>query len=479
MYNQSFTVETFQEIFDKENRKGKNIETRFKDDFEKSLDVLTALKDTNAKLKTETNEQRKIALFEKKKEQKQEREVLIKQVLLKTAKNISKKKSINLLEGDVHGKQSYKLENSIENFFISKKIQQNLLKSYNIKQSNRYSVLSELVNLLEDGFPKYVIRTDIKSFYESIPQKMLRDKINTDHLLSIKTKEFINKTLDSYNSLTGQTNIELAKGIPRGVGFSAYLSELFMRKIDNKLKKLDDVIYYARYVDDIIILFIPTTKNASRDYLNNYKSQLVDIVKTESNGFLELNSRKTKEYNLLLGLREINLNRRTPNPINFLGYRFGSENSKQIKILLSKSKIDKYKRKIKGAFDSFKLKKGHNRKEAFKLLGARIEYLSTNTKLRNNKDKVFVGIYYSNSFLNNEESLVELQKYLKWYIKRASLNTEEKNILLKHDFVSGYKTKKFILLPLKRKLYRNYNKKGSTNIGVLQYGLIEINSIWK
>jgi len=165
MYNQSFTLESFQEIFDKENRKGKNIETRFKDDFEQSLDVLIALKDTNAKLKTETNEQRKIALFEKKKEQKQEREALIKQVLLKTAKNISKKKSINLLEGDIHGKQSYKLENSIENFFISKKIQQNLLRSYNIKQSNRYSVLSELVNLLEDEFPKYVIRTDIKSFY--------------------------------------------------------------------------------------------------------------------------------------------------------------------------------------------------------------------------------------------------------------------------------------------------------------------------
>ena len=27
MYNQSFTVETFQEIFDKENRKGKNVDT--------------------------------------------------------------------------------------------------------------------------------------------------------------------------------------------------------------------------------------------------------------------------------------------------------------------------------------------------------------------------------------------------------------------------------------------------------------------
>jgi hypothetical protein len=479
MFNQSFTLESFQEIFDKENRKGKNIEIRFKDDFSKSLNALTALKDISAELKVERNLKKRISLFEKKKTQRKEREALIKQVLSKTAEKISSKKSINLIEGSIYGKQSYKFSDTIENFFISKKVQQNLQKSYQVKQSNRYSVLSELVNLLEDGFPKYVIRTDIKAFYESIPQKMLRDKINNDYLLSVKTKEFINKTLDSYNSLTGQTDINKATGVPRGVGFSAYLSELFMRKIDNRLRKIKDVIYYARYVDDIIILFTPERNKVSNDYLRSYKNQLESIVKEESNSYLKLNYQKTKEYNLLSDFRDININNSNVNPLNFLGYRFISEDNKQIKILLSNNKISKYKKKIKDGFDYYKLKKGHNRKKAFKLLKSRIQYLTSNTKLRNNKDKVFVGIYYSNPFLNCKESLLELQKYLNWYIKRALLSQAEEDKLLENCFVSGYYDKKFVLHPLKSKLYLNYNNKKSSNKGVLQYGLVEINSIWK
>ena len=46
-------------------------------------------------------------------------------------------------------------------------------------------------------------------------------------------------------------------GVPRGIGISAYLSELFMRNVDNQIQELDDLIYYARYVDDIIAIFVP------------------------------------------------------------------------------------------------------------------------------------------------------------------------------------------------------------------------------
>ncbi len=479
MYNQSFTVETFQEIFDKENRKGKNIEGKFKVDFESSLKILNELKETNRRLRVESELPKRIELYENKKNQKKERDKLIKEVLEKTAANVARIKKINLVKGGVYGKQSYQLENTIENYFLSKKVQQNLLRSYNVKQSNRYSVLSELINLLEDEFPKYVIRTDIKSFYESIPQKKLRGKINGDYLLSVKTKQFINNTLDSYNEITGQKDLDSAKGVPRGVGFSAYLSELFMRKIDNKLKKLPDVVYYARYVDDIIVLFVPKTKNVSNDYLRNYKSQLIEIVDNESSGFLKLNLKKTKEYNLLFGLREINLNIIKPKPIIFLGYKIGSENGKALKVLLSDNKIDKYKTKIRAAFDDFNSKKKHNRKEAFKLLNARLEYLTSNTKLRNNKDKVFVGIYYSNSFLNSDDSLNKLQTFLEWYIKRAGLTVKEVKKLKKPNFVLNFHSKKFVLFPIKKKLYKNCNDRTSNNNGIVQYGLTEINSVWK
>lgn len=483
MLNQSFNSEEFQEIFDKENRKGKNIEDRFKNEFKESLSILKNIKIINSKLKSETDLEKRRILLNDKSTLQTERRKEISKTLDIVAKKIFKIKKINLQKGGIYGKQSYLLENSIENFFISKKIQNNLFSSYNIKQANRFTVLSQLINLLEDGFPKYVIRTDIESFYESIPQKMLRDKINDDYLLSTKTKGFINLTLDSYNELTTQNDLETAKGIPRGVGFSAYLAELFMRKIDNSLRQISDLYYYCRYVDDIIMIFIPKSIHVSQEYLKNYESELKQIVIKESKNFLKLNQNKTNVYNLLKGYNNISLKKPKPNFIDFLGYKIGSckRNNKQdvIIINLSDKKIQKYKDKIRAAFTEFKIKKKTREKEAYKLLKARVEYLTHNTKLRNNKNKVFIGIYYSNPFLNSSESLLELQKYLRWYIQQSGLSIDKKNELYKFDFVENYNKKKFIFLPLKNKIYKNHNNKSQgANKGVLQYGLTEINSIW-
>ena len=127
-----------------------------------------------------------------------------------------------------------------------------------------------LKNLLEDGFPKLIIRTDIKSFYESIPQKDILQKIKDDNLLSIKTQKFIGEILNGYNVATCQT--EDFKGVPRGVGVSAYLSELYMRAVDNKIKELPDLIFYARYVDDIIAVFTP--QKEEKELLIKYKTRI-------------------------------------------------------------------------------------------------------------------------------------------------------------------------------------------------------------
>lgn len=158
--------------------------------------------------------------------------------------------------------------------------------------------MSEIINILEDKSPKYVIRTDIKGFYESIPQKKLLDKLNNDYLLSARSKKFIQQILEEYNKLTGQSDSDTAKGVPRGIGVSAYLSELFMREVDNKIRELDDLVYYARYVDDIIAIFIPQSKNI-KDF-NKYKEGINKIIQDDEK--LELNSDKTNEYNLLEGI---------------------------------------------------------------------------------------------------------------------------------------------------------------------------------
>ena len=493
MLDQSFSSKSFQEIFDKENRKGINVEEKYKTDFVDSMAKVSELKALRKQIQQERDFGAKKLLYVEKKKLKKERDTIVTEVLDEVTDGINNH-IINLVLGGNYGGQSYMFEHNIQNFFISKKIQDNINKTYNVKQSSRYAILSELINLLEDNFPKYVIRTDIKSFYESIPQKKLLDKINNDYLLSIKTKKFIHQIFTSYNNITGQTNPETANGVPRGVGISAYLSELFMRSIDNKIRELDDLIYYARYVDDIIAIFVPKSKNIHPMQLTDYKTELTDLVTNEG---LALNVKKTNEYNLLEGIFDLrfedNQPHFVPNPIQYLGYDIGSiirykvngkVDSQNLSVRLSKNKIDKYFNKMKLSFQHFENKKHHNRKNAFKLLSARINYLSSNTKLRNNKDKVFVGIHYSNPFLNSEISLEKLQTRLKWHIDRAGCTSDEKQIMLKYSFIDGFKKKTFQILPLKNKKYKSHNRKrndvnNQNNKGVLQFGIAEINSIWK
>lgn len=467
MLDQSFSLKSFREIFDIENRKGNNIEKRFKNDFSISLAKTLDLKRINKQIREENDFNKKKELYTQRKAIKKERNEIIDQKLEEISNQINQH-CIKILKGKDYGGQSYKFEDNVCNFFISKKIQENIRETYKVRQSSRYAILSQLINLLEDNCPKYVIRTDIKNFYESIPQKILLEKINNDYLLSIKTKKFINQIFESYNGLTGQTDADTVIGVPRGIGISAYLSELFMRNVDNQIQELDDLMYYARYVDDIIAIFVPQSKNVNSNYLQNYLSQIEKIVESEG---LNLNKDKTKEYKLFDSLNYIRLNTKSPKTIQYLGYEIGS-NEKQLVIELSERKIKKYFDRIKLSFKSFSKKKHHNRKRAFKLLSARIKYLTSNTKLRNNKDNVFVGIYYSNPFLNSDKSLKKLQAELEENINQAGLTDKQKQKIKAYSFIDGFKKRTFQVLPLKNKIYKNHNR-------ILQFGITEITSIWK
>lgn len=475
MLDQSFSLKSFREIFDIENRKGNNIEKRFKNDFSESEKKVIELIKINHDIKKEKDSDKKKILYARRKAIKKKRNEIIEHKLEEISNQINQHR-IEILKGKYHGGQSYKFEDNVCNFFISKKIQENIRETYKVRQSSRYAILSQLINLLEDNCPKYVIRTDIKNFYESIPQKILLEKINNDYLLSIKTKKFINQIFESYNGLTGQTDADTAIGVPRGIGISAYLSELFMRNVDNQIQELDDLIYYARYVDDIIAIFVPQSK---REKNLNYKEKIEEIVENEK---LSLNEDKTETYNLLNN-SSILKNK----AINYLGYEIGSRSNSKNEVLdikLSEKKLGKYFDRIKLSFENFSKKKHHNRKKEFKLLSARIKYLTSNTKLRNNKDKVFVGIYYSNPFLNSDESLKELQEELEENINQAELTDGEKQKIEKFSFIEGFKKRTFQVLPLKNKNYKNHNRKigdvqNENNKGILQFGITEITSIWK
>lgn len=138
--------------------------------------------------------------------------------------------------------------------FAIKQLQYNIRHAFKVKQDNRHSILTNIKAFLNSNIPVYIIRTDISKFYESIPQDKLKRMIFDNTLLSNKSKSFINGILMEYENIKDTSLATPMHGVPRGIGISSYLSEVYMRNIDSEISRRREVMFYARYVDDIFII---------------------------------------------------------------------------------------------------------------------------------------------------------------------------------------------------------------------------------
>lgn len=242
-------------------------------------------------------------------------------------------------------------------------------------------------------------------------------------------------------------------GIPRGIGFSAYLSELYLRDFDNKIKSIENVTYYSRYVDDIIIILTPSHRNELKEKSLN-KNDLKKILYGTSK--LEINTSKTQIINLTKKNEERKINQSYL--ITYLGYKFkisftkkGDKFSKdKIQISMSDEKHKRFKDKIDAAFSDYSTliaKYSIEKNPTERMLLKRIKFLTNNHQLFRRKSNVFIGIYFSNEFLTKPFSdLVELDKYLKTKILALPTSTNNKLIdkLKKLSFVEGFEKKTIV-----------------------------------
>jgi len=429
MLNQSFSAENFRRILDLENRKGLYLEGRFfpniKEITEKIKKYTEEIKDKQKNgigLDNEIEE-----LSKRKKELKEEKNEKLNAELQKVSeKVVASNFKIQLEKKDFQkAKSLYVIKDSPENYFTMKQIQRNISRLFDVKQSNRNEIVSQVKNLLKDGFPKYVLKIDIDNFYESISQKILLNKINDDNLLTPFSKKILRNILKQYTQLSGSN-----EGIPRGIGASAYLAELFMRDVDNKIKSMGEISYYARYVDDIIIIFTPKTNAYHVDYLKEIKKIIEDKF------CLKLNDQKTDTFDLLDPRQSSSYS------MEYLGYKitFGTGD---IKTELSQKKFDKYEQRINLTFDNYFNLSKIDEKEARKLLVKRLRFLTGNTRLKNNKKNILVGVYYSNRQLTEEEELTRLDNYLIEKINSSIKLKKLQERLRKYNFKDGFKTKRF------------------------------------
>ena len=430
MLDQMFTAENFRRIYDAENRKGVDLATRFFTTLEPfTLAVRDKVKDIRDLRKVEialTADDFEVQLLALKAEL----------VALKAAKS----SAIDALMDDISqkvlkpsfkidlsqktgpkGKPVFCIDAEPESFFVIKQLQRNIHRIYGVKQANRHDLVCQLRDMLGSKFPFELVRTDISSFYESINRKRLVEKLDRDQLLSPASKKYIKQVLDSYGEISGTST-----GVPRGVGISAYLAELYLRPVDKAIRAIPGLVLYCRFVDDIVAVFArpPTGKN-----LGSFKELIIAIF--GDNG-LTHNAVKTSEFKLADPY---------PKKFEYLGYRFRLRPGK-FEISPGAAKVAKYRARMNAAFADYWREKPVNPKRAFTRLVWRVKFLTGNTRLSNSKSGAVTGIYFNNSIATDLSSFELLDKRLKTRIaelKRTSLQKQLKNI----KFTTGFEQRRY------------------------------------
>lgn len=452
MLDQSFSNTNLNRIFLQDNRKGNfNKDYLSKEYLDKHEEFKNTLKEkVTQKAITGTLTKEQLDFFSEKLEKiNLEKE----EIRLNIFQDLSDKISEKTFQFKVDynpEKEVFTIEKDAASYYAVKQLQINVHKTFKVKQANRNQIVKQLFHLLSDGYPKIVIKTDIKGFYESIPQDPLFTKIKDNLLLTPFSKKLISKLFFEYEQRKDKTIIPPKTGIPRGIGISAYLAELYLRDFDNHIKSMDDVIYYARYVDDIVIIFSPKTPSTKQSYLSTIKKRVSEIgliLKDGSDG----GENKTLEIELLNERSKTNYP--YTNSFNYLGYKFLITQTikkgkvvTDLKIELSDNKLERYIKRIKLSISDYNLSAKFNEKRARRLLFERLKFLTGNYHLNNSKRKIKAGFFYSNSLLllnNNMDSIYSINRIQRNLCRELLKLVPPSNILINPNNLKKYIWRRF------------------------------------
>lgn len=430
MLNQTFSLANFEEIYDEDNRKGRNQDDIFFPDVVASSKrlsskarALRAFKNRYSSYKKYPShiQKRYDVLFKNLKKQREDRETKITVALTNVAKNANRKSfRIGVTKNIKFSKPVYERDDTPESYYALRQITRNIRQLYKTKPANRNSIILQVKNLLQDNFSYTIIRTDISNFFESVDQRKLVEKLIRDQLLSTSSIKLIKQILWDYSILSGSEG----RGIPRGLGVSSDLAELFLKTLDQDIKGIEGVVYYARYVDDIFILVSPSLTVNSSEYLPKVRELM------GKNGLL-LNEEKT------IQLKRSEHSKK----FEYLGYEFTLKQN-DVEIDITKSKFDRFKSRIDQSFSAYEKQRHRDAKAAYRLLLKRIRFLTSNTRLVNSKGNAFVGVFFGNPSLNRYSRLKALDKILDCHSdKIKSVSLKEKLISL--SFEKGHQEKAY------------------------------------
>lgn len=348
----------------------------------------------------------------------------------------------------LRGKTVFKLVRH-QDELVERKLICNLKSCASIYLDGRDQIVKKLKLLLEEGVPYRIYRLDIKAFYESFRRCHVVDVLSKIKGMSPQSGSLMECLLEVHEKLGGE-------GIPRGLSVSAFLSEVLMQDFDQKVRWDNDVFYYSRFVDDIIIV------SSTRE---NHKDFLTKIEKFLPPG-LELNPTKKSVVEILSKVKA-DASKHAPVLLKFdyLGYEFLVKNpTKQqagkvkdadllrvVHVDVAQKKIKKIKTRIVRSFLSY------SKTGDWELLRDRLTFLTHNFSVYNPKagGKKIAGIFYSYPLVaKGADGLRELDRFLRCAVLakkgrsfpavNAKLTGKQRRQLLANSFERGHSNRSFV-----------------------------------
>lgn len=295
----------------------------------------------------------------------------------------------------------------MEDAFAIKLLDRFIRRIYKVRQSDRNRIVRQLITLLSDSGDYHILRFDIKDCYESIQFKHLINKFEDELILAPVCINLLNEILSDLRINHGM------HGLPRGLSISPTLAELYLEKLDKKIASHPNVIYSARYVDDIIVL-TPSGKE-------NEVQTDVEALMNEMD--LALNNNTDKYYSGSSNSAEF----------DYLGYTVKVEEKKskpnKVTLKISQSKLNKLKSRIVMAFCD------HKNKNNISLLKRRLEYLCMLKRVRKGKNgDLLAGLSHNYQYVTDGfECLKPLDGFLCQQLvdPRFGINQQEQDKIKK------------------------------------------------
>jgi hypothetical protein len=289
----------------------------------------------------------------------------------------------------------------------------NLRQTFHVRFSSRDAISELLGRKLSDATPKFVLRTDIEQFYESISHEKLTSMLASNTSLHSDTYTLAIAFLQKFSEVTGKPF-----GLPRGIGLSATLSEIYLSSVDHRIRSRRETLEYFRYVDDILVISDSNPREngaAAQTFVKNVLSPL-DLRLNENKTFA-LSYHGPATPSDASHPSHVSFGVGFGTKIEYLGYCYQYKGSSLV-VDITNRKKQEYSRRITKCIDTYR---NSNKSTADRmLLQERLRLLTSNYKLRGERSGISAGVFYSNSMVTTATTFAGLDSYMKYAFRNAT-----------------------------------------------------------